>query len=76
MIQNYRSVHLYNSDKPHIELKRKTPVELKMIIFVTEQKPKVISQRRIKHWLRGSTVGPLGQRRKTSGSISLKIKNE
>ena len=41
-----RTVLLYNQEKPHIELQRKSPNEFEKIIFVTDNNPTVRSQRR------------------------------
>ncbi len=61
-----RSVYLYNSDKPHIELKRKTPVEFENDYLCNRRKTEGDKSATDKTLVKRVNGWPLGQRRKTS----------
>lgn len=66
-----RSVKLYNSDKPHIKLRRKTPEEFEKEYICDKRKTDSDKSATDKTMVHTANLGPMGQKRKTSGSISL-----
>lgn len=70
-----RSVSLYNSDKPHIKLNRKSPIEFENEYLCPKRKTDGDKSATDKTLAERVVVGPSGQKRKTSGSnIALDLK--
>lgn len=70
-----RSVSLYNEQRPHTSLQRKTPLQFEKELFLFEENdPTMISQRRNKNFQQRGVSALRAEGKQSSESISLKNK--
>ncbi|NOT37382.1 MAG: IS3 family transposase [Saprospiraceae bacterium] len=63
-----RIVELYNSEKPHIKLKRRSPIEFEKYYICNKRKTDGDKSATDKKLVTRAVTGPTNQKRKTSGS--------